>query len=433
MTNVSAHTTPRVHLKATLEGLRPSATLAINEKMAQLAAQGHRIFAMGFGQSPFPVPDRVVEALKANAFRREYQPVQGLPELRHAIAAYHRQVHQLRATASDILIGPGTKELMFLLQLAYDGELLLPSPSWVTYEPQAVILGRRVRWLPTSKDNGWRLTASTLDDACRSEAPRPRLLILNYPNNPTGLTYRAAELEGLAKVAQEHQLLVLSDELYGDLDHSAIHRSIATWYPEGTVVTNGLSKWCGAGGWRLGSFCFPPSLRWLLDSMIAIASETFSGVSAPIQYAAVAAFQRDREIERYLFQSRRILRALGRIVAARLQACGVGVTPPEGGFYVFPDFTGHQDMLHGRGIVTSAQLCQRLLEETGVAMLPGADFGRPASELTCRIAYVNFNGGECLAAAEAVADPDELTDGFFDAHCPDVLEAIDRVGRWLAC
>jgi aspartate aminotransferase len=422
---------PRVHLNPTIKGLTPSVTLSINEKCAELKQQGRRIYRLGFGQSPFPVPESVVEALRANAFQKEYLAVKGLPDLREAVAQFHQRINQLSATGENVLIGPGTKELLFLLQLTYFGDLVLPAPSWVSYAPQAALLGRRVSWIQTRKENGWRLTPEELEELCSEDPSRPRLLILNYPSNPTGLTLKAADLEGLASVAQKYKVLVLSDEIYGELNHSGTHVSIANYYPEGTIVSSGLSKWCGAGGWRLGTFVFPPDLQWLLEAMSVVISETYSAVSSPIQYAAIRAFQGGVDIERYVFQERRILRSLGRSAGNRLHDYGVDVHPPEGGFYLFPDFTESRDELLTRGITTSAQFCERLLSETGVALLPGSDFGRPQIELTCRLAFVNFNGAECLAAAEKVPDEQELSEDFVATHCAETLEAIDLIGKWL--
>jgi aspartate aminotransferase len=414
-----------------MKGLFPSVTLSINEKCAQLRQQGRRIYSLGFGQSPFPVPASVVEALKANAFQKDYLAVKGLAALREAVAQFHQHVNQLSAAGENVLIGPGTKELIFLLQLTYYGDLILPSPSWVSYAPQAALLGRNVSWIQTRKENGWRLMPEELEELCRHDPSRARLLILNYPSNPTGLSLKAAELEGLARVAQKYQILVLSDEIYGELNHSGTHVSIANYYPEGTIVSSGLSKWCGAGGWRLGTFVFPSSLQWLLDAMSTVVSETYSAVSSPVQYAAIRAFERGADIERYVFQSRRILRSLGRLAGKRLQAHGVDVHPAEGGFYLFPDFTESRGELLARDISTSAQLCERLLSETGVALLPGSDFGRPQTELTCRLAYVNFNGAECLAAADKTPDEQELSEDFVKKHCAETLEAIDLIGKWL--
>ncbi len=373
----------------------------------------------------------VVEALKANAFQKDYLPVRGLPALRDAVANYHRQLHQIPCSGDDVLVGPGSKELMFLLQLVYYGDLLIPTPSWVSYAPQAQIIGRRVEWVPTRKNNGWRLMPDDLDHLCRPDPERPRIVILNYPNNPTGLSYSKTELESLAEVARRYKVILLSDEIYGELHHRGGHVSISRYYPEGTIISGGLSKWCGAGGWRLGTFTFPAGLRWLLESMAVVASETFTSTSAPIQYAAVRAFQGGSEIDRYLLQARRVLRAIGQLCARRLQSAGVDVDMPEGAFYLFPDFSGHSAALRARGIQSSQDLCGRLLEEAGVAMLPGSDFGRPRTELTARIAYVDFSGSHAMSAAEASPPEEELDQCFLSLHCGGVLEAIEILCGWL--
>ncbi len=420
-----------VNLNLNVRGLYPSATLAINEKSNELKRQGRKVYKLGLGQSPFPVALPVVEALRAHAFQKDYLPVKGLPELRNAVAEYHGQLQQIARTGEDVLVGPGSKELMFILQLVYYGDLLIPTPSWVSYAPQAQIIGRRVTWLPTIKSNGWRLMPDELDRLCRADPDRPRIVILNYPNNPTGLTYSEAELQALAAVARKYKVILLSDEIYGELHHYGEHISIAHYYPEGTIISGGLSKWCGAGGWRLGTFTFPAGLRWLLDSMAVVASETFTSTSAPIQYAAVRAFQGGSEIEHYLMHARRILRSLGQLCARRLQSAGIDVHAPEGAFYLFPDFTPHTPELNRRGISTSRDFCTTLLEETGVALLPGSDFGRPVEEYTARLAYVDFAGSHALSIAEAMPPDRELDDHFLTLHCGKVLEAVEVLCDWL--
>ena len=413
------------YLSLNVRGLKPSATLAINERSAAMIRRGETVYRLGLGQSPFPVPDCVVEALRENAAQKDYLPVRGLPALREAVAAYHARVDGLDCSADDVLVGPGSKELLFIAQLVACAELVLPSPSWVSYAPQAQIVGRPVVWLPT--DDGWRLDADALAEHCADDPTCPRLLILNYPNNPAGTTYDAAALRAIAHVCRRYRVVVLSDEIYGELHHAGGHVSLARFYPEGTVVSSGLSKWCGAGGWRLGTFVFPRALRPLLDAMAVVASETFTSTSAPIQYAAVRAFAGGPEIDSYLDHSRRVLGALGGHVARTLRATGVAVAEPEGGFYVMADFCAHAAQLGGRGIHTSAQLAERALAETGVAFLPGSQFGRPAAELTARLAYVDFDGAAALAAS---AQEDALGEPWVRAHCGKVTAAIDRLCAW---
>lgn len=414
-----------------VRSLKQSATLEINERSAQLRAQGRHVYKLGLGQSPFPVPEPMVAQLRESAHEKDYLPVRGLPELRSVVAEYYGRREGLERRAEDVLIGPGSKELMFILQLVYYGDLVIPTPSWVSYAPQAQIIGRPVRWLPTTAEDGWPLLPEELDRECRADPGRPRVVILNYPSNPTGQTYGVDALEELAEVARKYRVILLSDEIYGELDHRGAHVSIARYYPEGTIISSGLSKWAGAGGWRLGTFTFPSTLRWLQDAMSVVASETFTSTSAPIQYAAVRAFEYGSEMEKYLFQARRILAALGRQITLRLREAGVFVPMPEGGFYIFPDFGSLRPQLAARGINNSRTFAERALEETGVAFLPGEDFGRPPQELTARLAYVDFDGAKALAAAHATPADQPLDDAFLREHCPQVVEAVDTLANWL--
>jgi len=420
-----------INLNLNIRGLSQSATLAINEASRELAAAGRRVYRLGLGQSPFPVPEVVTESLRAHAHEKDYLPVKGLKALRQSVADYHARAEGLDRDMESILIGPGSKELMFIVQLTYYGDLVIPTPSWVSYAPQAHIIGRQIRWVPTRAENDWRLTPEELDRVCRNDPSRPRIIILNYPSNPTGDTYTLEELKELAAVARRYRVVLLSDEIYGEVHHTGEHVSIARFYPEGTIISAGLSKWCGAGGWRLGTFSFPRSLRWLQDAMAVVASETFTSTSAPIQYAAITAFDGGPDIERYLNDSRWVLRVLGNHLWERLCGMGLQVTRPSGGFYLFPDFSPVRQQLAERGINDSETLCQRLLEESGVALLPGSAFGRPAEELTTRLAYVDLDGEQALAEL-AGGEPAETGHmAFLQRHCGRMLEAMDAIENWL--
>jgi aspartate aminotransferase len=424
---------PRESLIPSARGIGESATLSIQERCRALLKDNVRVSNFGLGQSPFPVPKRVVDALKLHAHQKDYLPVRGLPALREAVAGFHRRHEGVDASAGLVLVGPGSKELMFLLQLVFDGDLVLPSPCWVSYGPQARILGKRIRVIPTCFEDRWRLSASALDEFLQAlgDAERPRMLVLNYPGNPDGQTYDAGRLAALAEVARRRRLLVLSDEIYGQIHHRGEHVSIARFYPEGTILSSGLSKWCGAGGWRLGTMTFPSSLTWLLDAMASAASETYTSVSSPIQHAAVYAFEGGVDIERYLRNARRVLAALGARVWRTLQGAGIRVHEPEGAFYLFLDFSPFEARLARRGVSTGNALCEALLEQARVAMLPGSAFERSADELTARLSYVNFDGAGALAASEAIAPYEPLPDGFVDLHCSGTLEGCQRIIEWL--
>lgn len=417
--------TPRINKN--ISGLRPSATLVINEKSQALIDEGKEVIRLGFGQSPFPVPPEVTAALQANAHQKDYLPVKGLLELRATVADYHQRKFNVACTAEDVLIGPGSKELLFLAQLIYEGALLLPQPSWVSYAPQAELTFKEHHWLPTTAADDYMLTAQTLDSYCQKADIQQGILILNYPSNPTGSTFKKRQLKDLAAVARKHQLLILSDEIYGDIHNKGKHRTIAQYYPEGTIISSGLSKWCGAGGWRLGTFVFPKELRWLVNQMAVVASETFTTTSAPIQYAAIRAYQGGDAIEQYLKRSRKILRIIAKEVHQLLLSYGIPSPSPKGGFYLMPDFSAYSEQLAKRGIITSVQLCDQLLEETGVALLPLEAFGCSPDMLGARLSYVDFDGSKALEliAKTPKASAEELA--------PKVMKGILAIGNWLNC
>ncbi len=422
---------PNVHLNLNVRGLPLSATLAINEVSNELIHAGKSVTKLGLGQSPFPVPQVVVDELKVNAHQKDYLPVSGLRKLRSAVADYHHRTHGIASAPENILIGPGSKELMFILQLVYYGDLVIPTPSWVSYAPQAHIIGRHIHWLETRAEENWKVTPESIEELCHKDPNKPRLLILNYPANPHGYTYSEKELKALARKLKKYTVLVLSDEIYSELDYDGNHISIARYYPEGTIISSGLSKWCGAGGWRLGTFAFPNNLDWLMNAMATVASETFTSTSAPIQYAAVRAFMGGLEIERYLANSRRILFCIAKNIVDRLQNASFKLTMPDGAFYIFPDFAPFADSLNKKGITTSQQLCECILRDTGVAMLPGEAFGRPKNELTVRIAFVDFDGARAITEAEQIPLDQPLPDDFAEQYGGGCVEGIKKIIDWL--
>jgi aspartate aminotransferase len=387
--------------------VKESATLAINQRARALRQAGHLVCHLGFGESPFPVPPPMVEALKAHAGEKAYLPGEGLPELREAAAAFlRRQGHELHA--ANILVGPGSKELLFDLLAILAGPVLVPVPAWVSYAPQAALLGKLFVPLETSRERGYRLAPETLAQACRAH-PGPKTLILNSPGNPTGTVYSPEDLEGLAEVCEREGVVVLSDEIYGLVTFvGGPAPSMATVLPSQTIITTGLSKAFAAGGWRLGLAALPDALGALMPPLRAMISETFSAVSAPIQYGALPAFAYGPEIAAFVETTTAIHGAAGAFLYERFQALGLFCPRPEGAFYLFPDFKPYRETLAARGITTGAALAEALLNDAGVATLPGADFGMAPESLTLRIASVDYDGAEVLARFSEGAASEDL-------------------------
>ncbi len=408
--------------------IEKSQTLLVNEQSRLREREGQEVFKLGFGQSPFLPPLHVREALALAVDRKDYAPVKGLAELCDAVATFHGQVDARPVVEGQVLIGPGSKILLYNTLLAFEqADVFIPAPAWVSYAPQARLIGHRVHLLPTSWEQRWRVEPDVLESALRRSDAVAKVLILNYPGNPEGLTYRADELNELAQVARKYGVWILSDEIYGLLHHEGQHVSVAHVYPEKTLVTTGLSKWCGAGGWRLGVQILPeqtpPALK---EALLGIASETYSCAPTPVQVAACTAYQLDARIQTYLARQRRVLRCLGQEIQRQLKVSGMRVHAPQGGFYVLVDASPLRSALLEKGLNNDQQMCAALVEETGVALLPGSAFGLPEEAYTARLAYVDFDGEPLLERADAASDAEIL------AGCAKMMRGIERLAQWLA-
>ncbi len=401
--------------KKNILNLKQSSTLVINEKCKELIKKGKKVYQFGFGQSPFPVPEKIVTALKDNAYRKEYLPIQGLEKLRDVISKDLKKKIGVNYSKENIVITPGSKEAMLLLHVAFNGEIILSAPSWVSYEPQAIIGRNKVHWIETSRENNWFPTANQLEDKIKSIKNKNLIFILNSPNNPSGTVCK--NLKQLAEVAKKYDLIVLSDEIYTDLTFCGKYESISQYYPEKTFISGGLSKWCGAGGWRVGFFAVPNKLSQLLENIKTLASESYSTVNSPAQFAAVEAY--DGDFKEYKKKTVNILNSVGTYVFNNLKSNKVLLNPPQGAFYLMPEFPN-------RKFKNSTELCETILDETGVAMLPASDFGFSPKRMLTRLCYIDFDGTKFLNAANST----EIDDLTIEKYAPNVVEGIKKLSIW---
>ncbi|ALM06676.1 hypothetical protein SB49_01785 [Sediminicola sp. YIK13] len=399
-----------------------SQTLLINTQAKALEAQNKEIIKFGFGQSPFLPPPNVINALKESAHRKEYSSVQGDLNLRKLMSAFHLAHNGLKVDHDNILVAPGSKILLYTIMLAFEkADVLIPVPSWVSYAPQAILAGHHLIKVNTSFEERWRIHPSTIEEAIKNKKHKATILILNYPGNPDGLTYSPSELQELAVVARAHEILVISDEIYGLLTFNHPHESFANYYPERTITTTGLSKWCGAGGWRLGAaFLYDGIEKEFKQALIGIGSETYSCAPTPLQMAAKEAYKSYKDTEDYLHKQTDILQKIGLYCAEKLNAVHIGVHTPQGGFYIFLDFSMHREALSKKGISSSNKLCEVLLTETGVMILPGTAFGFSNDYLGARLAFVDFDL------------PNKKEEFMLTTDCPRVIKGINLIVNWFA-
>jgi aspartate aminotransferase len=356
-------------LSARAGSLQPSLTLAITAKARQLRAEGVDVCSLSAGEPDFDTPAFIRHAAAAalEAGHTRYGPVAGEPALREAIAAKLSRENGIPTSSSQVLVTNGGKQALYnLFQVLLDpgDEVLLPSPYWLSYPEMAQLAGASVRPIPCAASAGFHLSP---DDLAAAITPASRLLVINSPSNPTGAVLSRDELEAIAAVVRPHpRLAVVCDEIYESLlSPGHTHHSLAAVAPDlahRVFVVNGFAKGWAMTGWRIG---------WLAGETTVVAaagalqSQSTSNVCTFAQYGALAAIEGPRDCVREManqFTQRRQLLGDGLRTIP-----GVSLQPPEGAFYAFPDVSAWG--------IDSLTLCGRLLEEVGLAVVPGIPFG----------------------------------------------------------
>ena len=364
-------------LNPLVASMQPSATMAISARAKALKREGRDVIALSAGEPDFPTPAPIVEAAH-HALRDErftYTPSPGIPELREAIAAKLVRENGLEVEAEQVVCSNGGKQSVAqaILAVCQPGdEVLIPAPYWVSYPEMARLAGATPVALPAGAGADYKITPDDLEGAITN---RTRLVILNSPSNPTGAVYSPDELEGLAAVIRRHdRVLVLSDEIYEYVVFDAEFVSFASLEGMGerTATINGFSKAYAMTGWRLGYLAAP---LWWSKATAKIQSQLTSGPSSITQYAALAAFSMGLEPVDEMVAAFRERRDA---VVARLETvAGVSCPVPEGAFYLFPDVSAvyGRTTPSGNEIGGSVALCQYLLEDHDLALVPGEAFG----------------------------------------------------------
>jgi len=427
-----------IKLNPAFRGRTTSSTLLINESVTRLWETGEEILQMGFGESRFAVHPKLEAAMIASAARRSYSPALGLPSLREAVAAYHTNKLALPISPHQVVIGPGSKALIFALQMALDADLFLPTPSWVSYRPQAELLNRPVVSIPSNVADEYRFDFDEFDELVKAAGNRQKLLVINSPNNPTGQMLDEPFLRKLAEYCRKEQVLVLSDEIYFRIQHGRTqHCSIAKYYPEGTFILGGPSKHLSVGGWRLGAAIVPDTKAGagVRAALEVIAGEIWTSAAAPMQFAALTAYSGDPDIETYIDDCAEIHGIRTRFLHKQLSALGVHCTEPQGGFYVTANFDFLSAELARSDTRSSPELAKRLLERHSIATLAGDSFGIPETTLSLRLAtsYLDMEkNGDSKRLLELYAAGVGEDEFMSKTHHPNTHAAIDGISDFIA-
>ncbi len=359
--------------------LGTEAVFEVGAKARALEAQGREVIHLEIGEPDFDTPEHVtaagIEALRAG--QTHYAAPEGLAPLREAIAAQVSRTRGIPVSPAEVIVTPGAKPIIFytLLALAEAGdEVIYPDPGFPIYESMIDFVGAKAVPAPLREENDFRID---VDELCRKVTPRTRLIILNSPENPTGSVLSQRDLEAIATVARQHDLMILSDEIYARILYAGEPLSIASFpgLKERTIIMDGFSKIHAMTGWRLGYGVMPEELaqhmrRLMINSNSCTASFT--------QHAGVEALRGPQEAQTRMVAAFRERRDA--LVAGLRRIPGITCREPQGAFYVFPNISGYG--------LTSQDFADYILQRAGVAVVAGTAFGR-YGEGYVRISYAN--------------------------------------------
>jgi len=372
---------PPLRLADRMTRLGTESAFEVLARAKALEAAGNKIIHLEIGEPDFPTADHIVEAAVAalHAGHTHYVPAPGIPALREAVAAFLDRTGRMPGIAPDrVIITPGAKPIMFYTIMALAGpgdEVLYPDPGFPMYESITAFAGATPVPIPLREKNGFRIDTAELETLI---SERTKLLVLNTPHNPCGSALTREDCAAIAEMAQRHDLIVLSDEVYWALRYEAEpHASVLDFdgMADRTILLDGWSKTFAMTGWRLGFGVFPPAL---VEPITRLAINSVSCTSAFSQYAAIAALEGPwSPVEEMVAEFRRRRDV---IVAGLNDIPGISCLEPEGAFYAFPNITGTG--------LSSGELQDRLLRQAGVAALSGTAFGGHG-EGYLRFSYAN--------------------------------------------
>ncbi|KZF21947.1 PLP-dependent transferase [Xylona heveae TC161] len=372
-------------IRSTAAKLQISPTLGINELVLKTRAEGKNVVHLGFGEATFPIQKDVLRIYREASSTTSYMPVAGTEELRKSIADFNADRLNVTISPNQVVVAPGSKPLLFALFDVLEGDVLLPRPSWVSYEPQVLHAGKKLFWVETDALDRHTITEAALTAAYEnaiSEGADPRIMLINSPSNPTGHVFSADCIQTIKSFCKLKGIALITDEIYSDICFDETQKAISAFDSksndsETVILTGGLSKTYSAGGWRVGYAIFPPSPtgETIRNTILAYASECWSAASAPAQLASVKAFSTCQDMVAY----RKSVTALHRYCSTRmyqtLKDLGLDIGEPRGAFYLYPSFSPYAAQLNKLGIFTSADLSTWLIRECGLAALPGSAFG----------------------------------------------------------
>ncbi len=362
-----------------------SSTLNSKILLEQYNELGITLYNFGLGENPIQQPAYYVDKLREYAHKKQYARCSGIPELNTTL----KKLYNTTDTKYNIIVGNGLKELLFILQFAFDGTIIHITPSWVSYKEQTNILqDKHVIDFETCIDDNFCVCLQKLEDMLIPIHNKPKLLLFNNPNNPTGIAYQNDEIGQIAKVLRKYNCLVFADEIYLHLCYEQNIKSISCFIPELTIIGSSVSKDLGCGGYRLGWMAFPEQTNELYNKCAQYSSNIFSCASVPIQYATNYMLSNTKLYKDHYTKSSSIYSYISREICCLLRKTKMKFVEPNAAWYILIDFEPYKCELNKLHIHNGVELSNYLLDHLKILTVAGEPFA--INGLFLRFSFIDF-------------------------------------------
>ena len=363
-----------------------SATLNCQTIIKKRLNNNKLVYNFGLGANPIKQPEFFIDKIKQYAKCKEYTSSEGIPELNDILL----NIYSKNNYADKVLVGNGLKELIFIIQSAFEGKIFHITPSWISYKEQILLLNKEndLIEIETNIENNYRINLDLLEQKLEENKKYDKLIIFNNPNNPTGLIYSNEETENVSKLLRKYNCIVFTDEIYMNLTYYGKIKSISEYIPDLTIIGSSISKDLGCGGYRLGWLIFPKEQNILFNKCNSYCSSVYSCASVPIQYATYEMLK-NRELFNYHCElSIKIYKYISGEICSILQQSKIKFIRPNSSWYIFLNFSEYKNKLLNKGILNSYELSELLIKEIGIISVPGQNFN--IDELCLRFSLIDF-------------------------------------------
>ena len=363
-----------------------SSTLKAKIMLEEYKKNNIQLYNFGLGENPIKQPEYYIKMMQKYADKKQYAQYNGISELNETL----KNIYNTENTKYEMLVGNGLKELIFILQLAFKGKIIHITPSWISYKEHIDILNKNddLIQFETHIDNKYRIDLHKFENMLKNIENIPKIVFINNPNNPTGISYHNNELEQLANIIKKYNCYVFSDEIYLNLGYEQDIKSISHYIPELTIRGTSVSKDLGCGGYRLGWLAFPKNIKQLYNNCAKLSSNIFSCASVPTQHATNYMLLNKEEYTKHYIQSSKIYKYIADKICNILQQSTLKYIKPNAAWYILINFDNYKEPLNFLKIFNGNDLSIFLLNKLHILTVPGESFN--INGLNVRFSFIDF-------------------------------------------